>query len=79
MTYCQLQQKIRFWIIGNSLYCQIDEVAMRSPLGRTLANAFLCHYEKEWLVSCPIELQELCLSYVSNFVGLGIVSNLLII
>ena len=26
---------------------------MSSPLGPTLANAFLCHYEKEWLENCP--------------------------
>ena len=26
---------------------------MGSPLGPTLANAFLCHYEKEWLENCP--------------------------
>ena len=26
---------------------------MGSPLGPTLANAFLCHYEKEWLDNCP--------------------------
>ena len=35
------------------LYRQIDGVAMGSPLGPTLANAFLCHYEKEWLDNCP--------------------------
>ena len=35
------------------LYKQIDGVAMGSPLGPTLANAFLCHYEKEWLDNCP--------------------------
>ena len=26
---------------------------MGSPLGLTLANAFLCYYEKEWLDNCP--------------------------
>ena len=35
------------------LYKQIDRVAMGSPLSPTLANAFLCHYEKEWLHNCP--------------------------
>ena len=29
------------YIFDNSLYCQIDRVAMGSPLGSTLANAFL--------------------------------------
>ena len=26
---------------------------MGSPLGPTLGNAFLCHYEKELLDNCP--------------------------
>ena len=26
---------------------------MSSPLRPTLANAFLCHYEKLWLDNCP--------------------------
>ena len=26
---------------------------MGSPLGLTLANAFLCFYEKKWLEQCP--------------------------
>ena len=30
---------------------------MESPLGPTLTNAFLCHYEKEWLDSFPIEFK----------------------
>ena len=37
------------FIFDNKLYKQIDEVAMDSPLGPTLANAFLYHYEKNWL------------------------------
>ena len=35
------------------LYKQIDGNPMGSPLGPTLANAFLCHYEKIWLNECP--------------------------
>ena len=27
---------------------QVDGVAMGSPLGLTLANAFLVHFEKNW-------------------------------
>ena len=34
------------FIFDNILYKQIDGVAMGSPLGPTLANVFLCHYEK---------------------------------
>ena len=37
------------------LYKQIDGVAMSSLLGLTLANAFLCHYKKEWLDNCPFK------------------------
>ena len=37
------------FISDNKLYKQIDGVAMGSPLGPTLANAFVCHYEKIWL------------------------------
>ena len=48
MTYCQVQQKNRFFTFDTSLYRQIDGVATGSLLGLSLANAFLCHYEKEW-------------------------------
>ena len=44
-------------IFDNILYKQVDGVAMGSPLGPTLANAFLCHYEKLWLDSCPPEFK----------------------
>ena len=30
---------------------------MGSPLGPTLANAFLCFYEKTWLEKCPPEFK----------------------
>ena len=30
---------------------------MGSPLGPTLANAFLCHYENLWLYNCPLEFR----------------------
>ena len=39
------------------MYKQIDGVAICSPLGPTLANAFLCHYEKLWLDICPPEFK----------------------
>jgi hypothetical protein len=47
------------FIFGGSLFEQIDGVAMGSPLGPTLANAFLCHYEKIWLENCRIEFKPL--------------------
>ena len=49
--------KESFFIFDNSLYRQIDGIAIGSPLDPTLANAFLCHYEKEWLDSCPIDFK----------------------
>ena len=38
---------------------QIDGVAMGSPLGPTLANAFLVYHEKNWLEHCPLEYRPL--------------------
>ena len=40
------------FIFDNKLYEQIDGVEMCSALGTTLANAFLCHYEKIWPNEC---------------------------
>ena len=45
------------FIFDNKLYKQIDGVAMGSPLGPTLANAFLCHFEKNWLNECPSQFK----------------------
>ena len=44
-------------IFDNKLHKQIDQVAMGSPLGPTLANAFLCHYEKNCLNECPSQFK----------------------
>ena len=44
-----LATKESYFIFNEILYKQIDGVAMGSPLGPTLANAFLCFYEKKWL------------------------------
>ena len=41
-----------FLIFDEVLYRQIDGVVMGSPLGPVLANAFLCHFEKKWLLDC---------------------------
>ena len=35
-------------------YRQKDGVAMGSPLGPALANAFLAHHETVWLEECPL-------------------------
>ena len=58
--------KTRF-IFDNSLYRQIDGAAVESPLGATVENPFLCHYEKEWLDICPIEFNpKLYKKYVDD-------------
>ena len=41
-----LATKESYFVFNEVLYKQIDGVAMGSPLGLTLANAFLCFYEK---------------------------------
>ena len=41
------------FFFNNEIYKQIDGVAMGSPLGPTLANAFMSHMEKKWLRDCP--------------------------
>ena len=46
-------KKESYFIVNEILYKQTDGVSMVSPLGPTLANAFLCFYEKKWLEQCP--------------------------
>ena len=43
-------------MFNGSYHKQVDGVAIGSPLGPTLANAFMC-YEQKWLDDCPIELK----------------------
>ena len=45
------------FIFDYLLYKQVGVVTTGSPLGPTLANAFLCHYEKEWLDNCSIHFK----------------------
>ena len=55
------------FIFDNILYKQTDGVTMGSPLGHSLANAFLCHYEKLCLDSCPLEFKPVvCRGYVDD-------------
>ena len=42
-----------FFIFDQVMYRQIDGAAMGSPLGPILVNAFLCHFEEQWLSECP--------------------------
>ena len=54
-----LRTKDSHFIFDGTLYKQIDGVAMGSPLGLTLANAFLVYHEKNWLEHCPLEYRPL--------------------
>ena len=47
------------FLFNGKLYKQIDGVAMGSPLGPTLANIFMSHYERLWLRDCPAEFKPL--------------------
>ena len=42
-----------FFNFDEKIYKQTDGVAMGSPLGPDLANAFLCFHEQIWLNDCP--------------------------
>ena len=40
---------------------------MSSPLGSMLANAFLVHFEKNWLQNCPSDFKpHYCRQYVDD-------------
>ena len=41
-------------------------MTMGSPLGPTLANAFLCYYEKEWLDNCPVHFKPMIYKIYGN-------------
>lgn len=49
----QYAVKDSLFIFNGKYYVQRDGVAMGSPLGPTLANVFLCHWEEVWLEKCP--------------------------
>ena len=44
-------------LFDGTIYQQTDGVAMGSPLGYSLANAFLAHYEQIWLNDCLEEFK----------------------
>ena len=50
----KLSTKGTVFYFSGHYYRQKDGVAMGSPLGPVLANAFLCHYETNWLEECPL-------------------------
>ena len=50
-----------------AFYPQVDGVAMGSPLGPLLANAFLCHHETKWLNDYPEKFKPVFYKrYVDN-------------
>ena len=53
------------FLFDRELYRQVDGVAMGSPLGPTLANIFLCHYEDIWLPNYSLECKS---SYYKGYV-----------
>ena len=44
-------------MFDKDFYKQGDGVSMGSPLGPSLANAFMCHYETTWLNECPASIK----------------------
>ena len=48
-----LATKESYFIFNIISYKQIEEVAIGSPLGPSLANAFLARHEQNWVESCP--------------------------
>ena len=55
----ELATKNTFFLFNGTLYEQVDGVVMDSPCCPTLANIFLCHYEKIWLEECPAEFRPI--------------------
>ena len=45
-----------FFIFDQVMYRHIDGVAMGSHLSPNLVNAFLCHFEKQWLSESPPDI-----------------------
>ena len=54
-----LSTKESIILFDMAFYTQVDGVAMGSPLGPSLANAFLCHHETKWLNDCPKKFKPL--------------------
>ena len=72
-----LDTKDSHFIFDGTLDKQIDGVAMGSPLGRTLSNAFLVYHDKNWLEHCPVEYTPLYYRrYVDIFVSFNSAKHL---
>ena len=55
----QLTCNESFFIFDKIAYQQRDGAQMGSPLGPTLANAFLCYHERNWLQNCPPDFKPI--------------------
>ena len=68
----ELATKESLFIFDSSFYSQIDGVAMGSPLGPTLANAFMCNFEETWIQQyCPKQFLPTCFKrYVDDIFAL---------
>ena len=53
----ELATKNTNFLFNETFYEQVDGVAMGSPCGPTLANIFLCYYERKWLEDCPADFR----------------------
>ena len=62
-----LTSKESYFLLDGELYQQVDGVAKGSPLGPTLANNFLCHYDDIWLSNCSLECNPSCSSVFSLY------------
>ena len=58
-TLLQFATKDALILFNGKYYEQTDGVSMGSPLGPTLANVFLCHWEELWLKKCPTKFKPL--------------------
>ena len=58
-TLLEFATKDALILFNGKYYEQIDGVSMGSPLGPTLANVFLCHWENIWLEKCPESFKPL--------------------
>ena len=60
-----LVNKESYFLFDRELYQQVDGVPLGSPLGPTLSNIFLCHYEDIWLRNCSLKCKP---SYYKRYV-----------
>ena len=53
----ELATKESCFLFDGKYFRQTDGVAMGNPLGPTMANIFMCNFERKWLDSCPAEFK----------------------